>query len=1600
MKRRGGFILLVFLFGIPAFGEGATGFAPPVSPGRYGSGVSIELSVPGELEYRFVSADGHGHTDFFLPINGHLYLDAPAATSVPYHLEFRTVPDNTVHGPYTYIIDRLPPAPPVPDHPPGVYNTPLTLGFEKNADDDVTYRYTLRVDRDGSARSRGVSDVSGVDGVFRNIPESGVVELSGTPGEVVDITVIVHAVDGAGNRSEVREWPFRIDRINESSAPEEIIVSPVEGQFANEQLLLVNRQAFDTISVKLEGPDGTREFSYTEEFPVEGSGEFTVTVSAVLRGSRQEVAETVRWRQENRDLPVTSSGRYSDTISVFDALPSESFRYNFRDRPVTSRDSRVLTTMEVPAERDTSRTAVLRLNRESAAGTAEYRYVYILDGRRSPPPDAAEYKDTIILFSLSDTEIQYRTGRSSGASWILYREPLAAQQVISDGILEARARYPKAPWGPVRSIDLTTFRHESSGYTTSGETLPSVSLTGETVHVETSGGMTVLASPEGRVLLESRATGPLQWRLPRGYQAEVVAAAGAEEIRNVPPTPPDAEIAENSIQLTGSGEIYYRTEGERFRPLQQKSITLSGSDGVLVEHIVEAYTVFDGQISPTVRYRVPVDRRNLRLPPLQRRLMEREASGRFITNELNFSLSFDNPHDDFAIHYEIGESEFPRLPHIDSPNTRNSIVLEGADGETREFVVRVRGRFEGRSGWTAEKRYLVRLDRRPPEPPVLLEPRNGEVISEESGVVRFAEPADDGRIFFRLRPEERFRIYTEPVRIHGRQREDSDFLSIEAYTVDAAGNRSYLAEAVHARFGSDQPATPRIRLNGQPHGGNRILLERESLLEIETFGDDRAFWRLLDHGSSREQSGFLPYEEPVLLSSGNDSSRTFTLEMYTEAPSGRRSPLQQRVFHLDPSAALEAVPPDIIRKPSANEGTLYWAETADRRVFASITPGDTIFHETEGLLNWRIPDGADNIRVSYFIVDSDNRRSPTSHVSIPRSTVPEAPAISGVADGGLYRSRREIAISGAGDGAVRFAVSTGTRRPPPVHSLSAVYDGPINLEPAQGEDIRYHLAAAIEGNDGVISPERYLSFRIDRALPAPPELEAVETGAFFADTTDIHFSDPGENDIYYRLRRETDDPFTKYSGGPISLEAVPASLVQYRVEAYTVDPAGNRSQNVSSWDIFVDGEIVYVDPHSGNGDGSRGSPVSSIAQGIDILLREGRRTLFLAEGSYEVAPRTFSRVFQRSRRSERFSVIGGLNAENWRPGHSETRIGVENGATLELFGDVLFRGITVEPAVALQVVEGSVTLDRTILSGGSVEQLGGSAVLHRVTAQSVRVRGGDTTVRNSRIGSVEVLNGSDLTITDSTIGIGGPRDAGGHVAIRNAGSSLTVKESLIISTGEFFSHGVSSRGGQTVVENSVIMVLQGEEQIGIVSNDGGLSLLNSAVLVSGGSSEVSRAIQIRGAGRTPRVVNRVVLGEFPETSPVGLPSDTDAHTSSPVESTSALDRHSAVSAEQRSVPAAIRLDRESTVDLEDILLHGWPWPAAQQSSGVWGGERPIEGEVKRLQENAPVSVTELETIFRLLRSDAAASEPDFDAETLRRREMVTYLQDFLEGIFR
>jgi hypothetical protein len=1469
----------------------ADGEIPVVpAPGRYSDDVTVRSPTGTELEFRFLHADGTPHTDFFLPVDSGIHLDGPFESEIVYRIELRDVAGETGPAVVSFLIDSLPPAPPRLDPRPGLYDDsvtirPLPLESGGRSESPTSgrplfedhYRFFYRLlDRS--------------DAVFEELPPGGVT-LTGAPGTVTEYRVAAYAVDTVGNRSDISVTPYRIDRRREQLPSSRVVVSPVDGEFANEQLLYLDSRGLRDIEMELVrlDPDG-REASISvsgdgstpQIIPGEGSFRLTVAATAVPDGSA--IRREVRWSQLGGTGASSSvQGYVSHALEL--PPPASRTRYTLDDTVVTRDDPIWIEPLALAPPPDSLGILILRYRPPGAP--RETRITLLPDGRRAPPPEWVVLDEGLLVYALADTEIQWRPGDASPGStdgeegptdsdsFVPLDGPLLSWEDIQElSQLRLRARYPGGVWTE-RVVSVPS-------RTPPPEALPATTFTGATLEIQPAAGEVTLSDlHDGSPILRYRSDASFKWNVPTGFQTRTAPTAGEDEtpgisggdadeggailVNAAPPAPPAITINANRLRLTGEGNLMYRVDGGP-DIAYEAPVSLPGVNEALRRYRIEAYRIVDGRLSPVRRVVHTVDRRTPFVPPVEHdgRPVDSE---RILSNAAQFELGFANPFADLEVYYEVSTEGRAAVPDSSSPSTSTAITLETAPGEVVSYAIALRARFSGSGSWSPVQRYTVEIDRTPPAPPRLQESR----LSTDR-ILIFDSPAESGvALWYRISPEQPFRRYLSPVDL------DDPLVAgpllIEAYTRDPAGNQTALSDALSVSPAADGPPVPRLTINGRPVFDPRITIDREVIVGLRQERDHALMWRIVP-ATEAVPPAFGAYTGEEVLSRG-----IYTVEAYSRSAGERRSDLVRVVLDITDEPIDPPELPFISYNPDGRSGAALWSGRQARQLFVSLSPQDGTgggFMPLDGVFSWAIPAGETQIVLSFFTVDEAGRRSPTEVVTIEARPSSVPPRLSGAEDGGRYGENRRIEL--IGDGEIRYTLSTDGGPAPAVHALSSRYESPIALEAAPGEERTFRVRFRSFRNGRAVSEGNEATIIIDRRPPSSPLLRDIEDGGYYSTPQTFRLASSAGDRIMYRLTRggapgesspDRDTsavPFRPYGGEALSLAASELERVEYVIEAYTVDSAGNRSQGLSRWLTTIDTASIHVaapaasSGSGGNGtgraDGSRNAPFRD----LDAALREssatGRSSLFLTEGDYPYTPEILAEAFSRT---GGLTIVGGLSPGDWTRRDEWSHVYPVIGQELLLTGKTFIQGIrssrlvriarsaasagiAESPEVSLdRLVSTSATSAAIVLESGSLH-LSESIVTGRITADhGTRLRiedsnTGELSVSNATLqveggalAGLRLHDGAVATVTEGRVEGTGEAGLGGLVYVE--GSTLALVRSIVSDAGADVVL-LRARAGHVRSEGTSFSARGTVSAVGLRLNGGSLALTESVVLVT------------------------------------------------------------------------------------------------------------------------------------------------------------------------
>lgn len=1503
MLRRLLLALLTFALLPPLFGQEELSIDPP--PGSYSSSIDLTITAPEGTE---MSLSGQ---DRFFAAPDSLRLELLPGESETFEITLRNGDERRS---FSYTLDRLPPLPPEPEVPQGRYLAPVALSF---GSDEVEY---IR------------------DGRYVQVPEEGLLLDPGT-GNREAYTLRVRSQDSAGNRSVPRELFYVVDRTLDELATSRILLSPRPGTYRNPQMLIPDYRLWREVRYTVDGSDPEEGLRLREPRPIDGAGEITLRVGALHRVTGEYREEEITLTQGSATSPFPESGIYTRSVTL---APPEEGRYSFALGETERGGPRqmLLEPVELSAPPGNRRFAFFEATPLGEEGGA-YGHAYLLDDRRPPEPTVLLTRTgrrsfNLTTFSLPEARISYTVSGTLSPGRYDYRAPVTL--TLPEGVEEATVRVEvvaELPGGR-RSPAVTRELPVALAAPAPPQLRLRERLDSESVELFVDASLPVyfgrldsgalrlppngvtsepflsLLPPQGvdRTLrLVGRTVSEDGWSWSEPVTLEV-------PVDTLPPAPPSLNARGNRVALAGSGELEYRVTADltgapsstgEFLPYTG-AFRLEAPPDSVVTYRVEGRSRDDaGNLSALAAQEFRLDARRAAIPPIR----GIQDGGRYREGEL--FLSFQNPYpEELSIFYELreeGNSGGDLEPTRDSQSVRERLRIETEEGVERRYALTLRAGFpEGPLSQRETIRFTV--DRIPPEPPVIELPEGSSPFARD---VEIRLTGGEGERYIAVSEAEAVdplgpggSRYAAPLRISGVPGEEREYL-VTAASRDAAGNVTRVEEPVFFRIDRADPPPPRILLDGVDAEG-RVVAPSARSLTLE--GEGELFFSSRREGRSsqlREYDG-----EPVRLEGEPSSVVTYRIEGFAVDRAGNRSAVRRLELLIDRERPAGAGEPEIVYARDGRSGTILWpGELTEGRLYVAAVdllelterPGDALPRPIEGALRWRLPAGSDSGSIEVFREDEAGNRSDRRTIRIDERSEPPPPRLTGAPQDGPVAEAVTISLEAMEERQVevRYTVSTTGTLPPPVTVESPLFGEERTFTAARGEVLSYVISARAFNREGEASEQQLLRFTIDREPPESPEIEGVSSGEYYPEAQ--QFSLRGEGEIYYRVLRqgrEAGSPeFQVYRGGAIELDARENDLLAYQIEAYARDEAGNRSQEVEQWSVFIDREIVYVSSLLGGpqGEGSRSAPFASVAEGLELLEREERSTLFLGPGEYELpAGLTITRPIR---------IIGGFEGDRWRPAERISRLTLRQFGGQELSQAVR---IASEGALTLRRVElaspseapaisvapgGSLIVDAsTIDSGGSVavEASGGEVRLTEsdiiVSRGGRSIRGTDGTtvvVRGGELDPIELirsqydLEGVVLTATPVTteaataliaresrgrlresvirsdageehlllvdlaggslllVGSDLIGEAGSGVTLlRAGGTSLTLEDSNLEASGNpDFVYGILARGGSFRMVNSLLAVQNSASGIGISLEGGSAELAHNALFFSG-----------------------------------------------------------------------------------------------------------------------------------------------------------------------
>ena len=1161
---------------------------------------------------------------------------------------------------YNYIIDRRPPAGP-------------EAFWSENQEGEAGYLFKHDNDKDKIFYGYDEYKKGSIfewKGEFLNIPVSGF--------------IFYYAEDEAGNRS--RTGILQREQVTESEVRTRLEVrSPVEGSFANTQLLYIDNTGFEWIKYSLNGLDPEKAGSeYTAPVEIRRYGNITLKIAAKYSGSdrieRREINYRVNTTAPIKNIPV--SGVYSSKITIKSGL--EGYRYCMEERAPGQTDG-IFGGLNISPVYGGVKYVTVRLKKTEDADSSELRYFYVIDDRFPAGPvislDSALPANGDLSVSIegpSYSEIYYTVdGTTPTPVSPRYEEPfrlsIPKERNAGSVIIKARTVSINGKASNVVSKLIT--------YDTEAPEVPDVRI----IRNDENGAYDLICSfSEGERLYYGMtdSDGIMAPVVPDDFVLDVPDGmerdfsfvfmaeddagnrSGLTEPVNItvdrkPPEAAGVEIKDGMMVIESEDYVTYKIETyfngtllESRSGVYDGPVRLSESgEETPANRIIRIKTeTADAEGNSTVDRKVFVfDEEDEGTSTF---LFNSDSGDVYSGEQVVFHAYPDGPGD--SLFYYLTETDEGGEEKVSGPvSTDGDIFISGYDQRRVEFLLEVYSINEknGRKSRVSGRNFVI--DNEKPGKPEIIGMPEEPVVADR--VVLSPSGDDDCRIFLVVSSDEdglppvfskSAVVFRRDLVFDAEIGEEKDYY-LQLGAEDQAGNRTVNEEIYHFTVDRKNPEV-RVELAGQGTEGDFITITAspdagEELRYYYETGSRGAVVNIPD-----EDSGFFTDELVIRKTAGLSEQKIIKIRSCDQAGNLSSGSLSF-LLNLDKKAPAAPGKPvtDIVRE--YRKIFLSWPEAGDgEAVYYRIEDRSEDYSEYTAPVSVKMKAGENKIKISYYAADEAGNRSRSQELTVwvPDSEFEEL--VQGIKNGSFYN--RDLELEKAdGRSLIRYEIRTNEIIAPKVTVFSPELPGTLNFKVEEGESLSFivSLKEFKDEHDLVGGAEQVLRFSIDKQSPRPPSVEGIMNDEYYLTDRSIYFTSP-EGEIYYRIMRtgKTYADWQKYTK-PVDIVSDEGTYQSFEITAYSQDFAGNRSVE-RNWTITIDKEIIYVSPDGFDySDGTRSRPFRSINKAVDQLKKSRRKTIFIASGQYEInSPIVID---------EEFSVHGGFNA-GWAGRDGETEI--------------------------------------------------------------------------------------------------------------------------------------------------------------------------------------------------------------------------------------------------------------------------------------------------------------------------------------------------------
>ena len=607
--------------------------------------------------------------------------------------------------------------------------------------------------------------------------------------------------------------------------------------------------------------------------------------------------------------------------------------------------------------------------------------------------------------------------------------------------------------------------------------------------------------------------------------------------------------------------------------------------------------------------------------------------------------------------------------------TNGQIIINGIENEESEYNLEVYSvdRIDGSKSNVSSYNFII--DNKNPSVPAISGIKNGGVFGQQVLISPVKDSDSKAFITYSNSESDLKKVlsnksisFNQPILFDIEDGTEKDFF-IQTGAVDSAGNSSVNNEIFNFRIDKKRPhiySLETIQINN-----NSVKIVPKGADVYRYFFEFGPVASPVKNPDKKSES----FSDELILTLPSDSENNFLVKIAAEDHAGNLtyfpiSTLVKKNIIQDFSVSS----PEIFTDTLKNKLIVFWSES-ESKIFYRISDKPKSVKENEFLFyekpfSIRYSTSADSIYLSYYIESSSGKKSSIKNLEIDLPNSGSAELAEGIKNNNSYNEDLKLRKIST-DSIIRYEISTDTITGHEVDVFSPELTETLDFIIEEGESINFivNLKEFKDSNDLIGGSEQTIRFTIDKQLPAPPTISGVADGEYYLSDCRASLNSP-EGNIYYSvnsLPSLNNLEYEKYTG-TFDIISESGTFQSFEIRSYSEDYAGNRSPE-KVWNITIDKEIIYVSEFGMDyATGTRSQPFRTIDKAVEHVKKSGRKTIFLAEGTYSISS---SAVID-----EKITISGGFNSDNWfeQSGKSVITVGdqfIDNNPVFYIYGGEL-----------------------------------------------------------------------------------------------------------------------------------------------------------------------------------------------------------------------------------------------------------------------------------------------------------------------------------------